>query len=386
MESTKYYLGLDVGGTNMVAGVVDENHQIIAKESIPTQAGRTIEEITTDMAEVSKKAVLKAGLQMEDISSWGIGMPSYVNPKTNLLVHANCFGWKNVPIYDYLKKHISLPTYIANDANCATYGEVLAGSASQYTDAIMLTLGTGVGGGIIMGKKIYSGSDNMGAELGHTKLVYNGERCTCGQKGCLEAYCSSTALIRIMKETLQKNKDTLIWKLCGEDENKVNGEILFEAAKAVWEAGAEIIALDCTSQITHEGRPAYELLPIVKKEIPEAIIFADVSNYEEAVRAVEMGADIVGPTLYGYTEATKHIEQPDLREFARMCRDFKDKAYVIMEGHIYSPEDAMKCIFLGAHSVVVGSAITRPHLITKRFTDLLTGYQNNWREAERSKH
>ena len=107
MESTKYYLGLDVGGTNMVAGVVDENHQIIAKESIPTQAGRTIEEITTDMAEVSKKAVLKAGLQMEDISSWGIGMPSYVNPKTNLLVHANCFGWKNVPIYDYLKKHIS---------------------------------------------------------------------------------------------------------------------------------------------------------------------------------------------------------------------------------------------------------------------------------------
>ena len=176
-----------------------------------------------------------------------------------------------------------------------------------------------------------------------------------------------------------------LWKIWHDDTDVFITPTL-EAAKAVWEAGAEIIALDCTSQITHEGRPAYELLPIVKKEIPEAIIFADVSNYEEAVRAVEMGADIVGPTLYGYTEATKHIEQPDLREFARMCRDFKDKAYVIMEGHIYSPEDAMKCIFLGAHSVVVGSAITRPHLITKRFTDLLTGYQNNWRKAERSKH
>ena len=176
-----------------------------------------------------------------------------------------------------------------------------------------------------------------------------------------------------------------LWKIWHDDTDVFITPTL-EAAKAVWEAGAEIIALDCTSQITHEGRPAYELLPIVKKEIPEALIFADVSNYEEAVRAVEMGADIVGPTLYGYTEATKHIEQPDLREFARMCRDFKDKAYVIMEGHIYSPEDAMKCIFLGAHSVVVGSAITRPHLITKRFTDLLTGYQNNWREAERSKH
>ncbi len=172
-----------------------------------------------------------------------------------------------------------------------------------------------------------------------------------------------------------------LWKIWHDDTDVFITPTL-EAAKAVWEAGAEIIALDCTSQITHEGRPAYELLPIVKKEIQEAIIFADVSNYEEAVRAVEIGADIVGPTLYGYTEATKHIEQPDLREFARMCRDFKDKAYVIMEGHIYSPEDAMKCIFLGAHSVVVGSAITRPHLITKRFTDLLTGYQNNWREAK----
>lgn len=159
-----------------------------------------------------------------------------------------------------------------------------------------------------------------------------------------------------------------------------------DAAKQVWEAGADIIALDCTSQITHEGRPAYELLPIVKKEIPEAIIFADVSNYEEAKRAVEMGADIVGPTLYGYTEETKHIESPDLREFARMCRDFGEQVCMMMEGHVYTPEDAMKCIYLGAHSVVVGSAITRPHLITKRFVDLLSGYQNNWREAERSKH
>ncbi|MEA5014765.1 MAG: N-acetylmannosamine-6-phosphate 2-epimerase [Candidatus Limiplasma sp.] len=159
-----------------------------------------------------------------------------------------------------------------------------------------------------------------------------------------------------------------------------------EAARQVWEAGAEIIALDCTTQTTHEGTVARDLLPIVKKEIPNAIVFADISTYEEAQWAVDNGADIVGPTLYGYTRETAHIEMPDLREFARMCRDFKDSAYVIMEGHIYSPEDAMKCIFLGAHSVVVGSAITRPHLTAKRFVDLLSGYQNNWRDAEKSKH
>ncbi len=176
-----------------------------------------------------------------------------------------------------------------------------------------------------------------------------------------------------------------LWKIWN-DNTDVFITPTLEAAKAVWEAGAEIIALDCTAQITSEGKPAYELLPILKKEIPEAIIFADVSNYEEGLRAIELGADIVGPTLYGYTEETKHIEHPDLREFARMCRDFSDKVYVIMEGHIYSPEDAIKCLYLGAHSVVVGSAITRPHLIAKRFVDLMSGYQSNWREAERSKH
>lgn len=159
-----------------------------------------------------------------------------------------------------------------------------------------------------------------------------------------------------------------------------------EAAKEVWEAGAEIIALDCTNQITHEKTKAFELLPIVKAEIPDAIIFADVSNYDEAKKAIELGADIVAPTLYGYTEETKNIEEPNLREFARMCRDFKDDAYVMMEGHLYTPEDAMKCLYLGAHAVVVGSAITRPHLTAKRFVDLLSGYQNNWRDAERSKH
>lgn len=156
--------------------------------------------------------------------------------------------------------------------------------------------------------------------------------------------------------------------------------------REIWEAGAEIIALDCTKQITHEKTVAWDLLEQAKKEIPEAMFFADVSNYEEAKHAVECGADIVGPTLYGYTAETKSIEEPNLREFARMCRDFGDDVYMMMEGHIYTPEDAMKCIFLGAHSVVVGSAITRPHLTAKRFVDLLGGYKDNWRDAERASH
>ena len=147
-----------------------------------------------------------------------------------------------------------------------------------------------------------------------------------------------------------------------------------EAAKAVWEAGAEIIAMDCTDRMTLEGTKAWELLPKVKEAIPEAITFADVSNYEEAKRAAELGADIVAPTLCGYTEYTADRPWPDYREFARMCRDLGEDVYMMMEGHLNTPEDAMKCIYLGAHAVVVGSAITRPHLTAKRFVDLLGRY------------
>lgn len=158
-----------------------------------------------------------------------------------------------------------------------------------------------------------------------------------------------------------------------------------DAAIQVYEAGAEIIALDCTAQPIGNRR-AYDLFPEVRRELPDALLFADVSNYDEAKRAADMGADIIGPTLYGYTLETAHIENPDLREFARICRDFGNDAYIIMEGHIYTPDDAVKCLYLGAHAVVVGSAITRPHLTARRFVDLLGGYQDNWRDAERSRH
>lgn len=159
-----------------------------------------------------------------------------------------------------------------------------------------------------------------------------------------------------------------------------------QAVDEIVEAGADIIALDCTFQLNKEGIQAIELLPKVREKYPKIPIFADVSNAEEAKMAIAFGADIVAPTLYGYTKETAHIEGADYRMFAEFCRQFKDVVYVMMEGHVYTPEDAMKCIFLGAHSVVVGSAITRPHLIAKRFVDMLGGYQDNWRVAEKAKH
>lgn len=202
--------------------------------------------------------------------------------------------------------------------------------------------------------------------------------------GAVAIRANSPEQIKAIKEKVDLPMIGL-WKVWHEDTDVFITPTMKEV-KAIWEAGAEIIALDCTAQITHEKTQAWDLIKEVKKEIPEAIIFADVSNYEEARRAIDNGADIVAPTLYGYTKETSHIEGADYRMFAQMCRDFKDEAYVMMEGHLYSPEDAMKCIYLGAHAVVVGSAITRPHLTAKRFVDLLSGYQNNWRDAEKAKH
>lgn len=230
----KYYLGLDVGGTNLAAGVVDEEFRLLSKVSCPSGAGRQMEEIVADMAAVSQKAVRESGIPEKNISSWGIGMPSAINPATGLLVHANCFGWKNVAIYTSLKKYSRLQIYIENDANCAALGETLAGSGAGCKNVLMVTLGTGFGGGVIIDGKIYAGGDGMGAELGHTKLVYNGKRCTCGQRGCIEAYCSATALIRQAQESIKEHPE--ICSILREKNRKHAGGL---EAKDVFEAAGE---------------------------------------------------------------------------------------------------------------------------------------------------
>lgn len=176
-----------------------------------------------------------------------------------------------------------------------------------------------------------------------------------------------------------------LWKVWHDDTDVFITPTMAEV-EGIIEAGADIVAIDCTKQKTHEGTIAWDLLPQVKAKYPDLITFADVSNVEEARRAVENGADIVAPTLYGYTAETAHIEGADYRMFAEFCRELGDDTYVMMEGHVYTPEDAMKCVYLGAHSVVVGSAITRPHLTAKRFVELLGKYSVNWRDAEKAKH
>ncbi|WP_066648665.1 ROK family protein [Christensenella timonensis] len=227
----KYYLGIDLGGTNIAAGVVDENYNIIARHSIPTGAHRSFEEIVADIGRAAKEVAEKAGLPLSSFTSLGVGSPSYINPKTGLLVFANNMNWRNVPLIEEIKKHIDRPAFVCNDADCAALGEALAGAAKGYKNALMVTLGTGVGGGMILNGKIFKGADGAGFEPGHTVIVYGGVRCTCGKKGCLESYGSATGLINQTKMAMQEHPESLMHKFSKDHGGEVDGRTAFESAK-----------------------------------------------------------------------------------------------------------------------------------------------------------
>lgn len=225
----KYYIGIDLGGTNIVAGVVNENYEIISKAKTPTNRPRSAEEICKDMAKMALEAVEKAGLKVSDIQSVGVGAPGSVNSDTGVISYSNNLDFHNAPVADYIREAIDLPVYVENDANAAAYGEFVAGSAKGTKDAVCITLGTGVGGGIIIGGKIYSGFNYAGAELGHTVIEVDGVQCSCGRKGCFEVYSSATGLIRMTKEAMAADPDSKMHEMMGDH---VSGRLAFEAMRA----------------------------------------------------------------------------------------------------------------------------------------------------------
>ena len=237
----KYYLGVDLGGTNIVAGVVDENYRMIQKSRRPTILKRSFEEIVADMAATAIDALDAAGLKKDDISYVGIGTPSTLHPQTRRIIFANNLRWKNADVIGEFRKSWDVPIHLGNDADCAALGECLAGAGDAYDSILMITLGTGVGGGVVLNKKLFLGGDGFGTEPGHTVLVHDGFLCTCGQKGCLEAYASMTALIRQSVDLMMVYPHSLMWEECGHDLNKVEGRTAFNAAKRGDLAGKMVV-------------------------------------------------------------------------------------------------------------------------------------------------
>lgn len=235
-----FTIGIDLGGTNIVAAVVDEKYNIIAKAKTPTAVPRSAELIFDDIAKVCKEAVEKAGLTMNDISSVGLGTPGTVN-FDGVIEFANNLNFDNVPAKDMIIERLGdKPVYVANDANCAALGEAYAGCGNGAKNFIAVTLGTGVGSGVIIDGKIVTGVNNAGGECGHMVIVVDGEACTCGRHGCWEAYASATALINQTKKAMEQYPDSVMHQLAKE-EGKVSGKTAFDAMRRGDIAGIKVV-------------------------------------------------------------------------------------------------------------------------------------------------
>ena len=237
-----YYIGIDLDGTNIAAGIVDESYRIVKKDKVPTLAKRPADEITKDMAGLCAKLIADCNLTLDDIAYVGIAAPGTANRDLGEIEYANNLPYLHYPIAAKFKEFLAVKeVYIENDANAAAKGESIAGAAKGVSDAVMITLGTGVGGGIIHDGKVYSGFNFAGAELGHIVIDVNGRPCSCGRVGCWEAYSSATGLINMTKEKMQADKSSVMWDMVGGDIEKVDGKTAFAAQRKGDKAAAEVV-------------------------------------------------------------------------------------------------------------------------------------------------
>ena len=223
-------IGIDMGGTTVKMGIVDSRNRIIARKVLTTELDIPSEELIAKIGQGAAALLEENQIPMDQCVGVGVGCAGTINSITGEVVYSNNYGWKNVPLKEELKKYLPVPIYTGNDADCAMLGEVTAGAAAGKKNVVFLTLGTGVGGGIYLDGKLFTGGSLGGTEIGHTTLISGGELCTCGRRGCLEAYASATGLIREARKQMEQNQDSLLWKLCGGDPGKVDARMTFEAS------------------------------------------------------------------------------------------------------------------------------------------------------------
>ncbi|NLL55716.1 MAG: ROK family protein [Clostridiales bacterium] len=235
-----YYVGIDIGGMTIKAGLVDENGRILAKKSCATKPERHYSCLVADMYNLLASLAQEQGIDFDKIKAIGIGCPGTVNTKKGIITYSGNLNFINVDIIKEFKKHTDLAVCVGNDANCAALGEVMFGGGKGTKNAILITLGTGVGTGFVVDGKILEGVDGAGAEGGHICIKMDGQQCTCGEKGCWEAYASATALMRITKEAMKNNPHSLMHKIVSEH-GEVSGRTAFLAYKTGDKAGQEVV-------------------------------------------------------------------------------------------------------------------------------------------------
>lgn len=236
-----YRIGVDLGGTNIVAGVVDDAHKIIARAAVPTNIPRPADEIFDDIARICKEALLQKHIAMDEVISVGVGTPGSVNKETGMIEFANNLEFNNVPAKKMLEDRLHTTVYLDNDANCAALGEAVAGAGHGVRNFVAITLGTGVGSGIIIDGKLVVGMNFAAGEMGHQVIVYNGIHCSCGRRGCWEKYASATALIQQTKDAMQADHDSKMWDIVNNNIDAVNGKTAFDGERVGDETARKVV-------------------------------------------------------------------------------------------------------------------------------------------------
>ena len=235
-------VGIDIGGMSIKIGLVNEKFEITARKVIQTETGiRTPEEIVKNMAAAVLKLLKENSLDSRDCEGIGIACPGTSDPKSGVVLYSNNLGWENLPLIEIMKGYLDVPMAIANDADAAALAEVLCGAAEGKKSAVLLTLGTGVGGGVILEKKIFSGPLRGGCELGHMVIEHGGKPCTCGRRGCLESYASASALMESAYQMAEAYPGSLLDQWSREEGKKINGEMIFQAQKQGDEAAVRVV-------------------------------------------------------------------------------------------------------------------------------------------------
>ena len=311
------YIGVDVGGTSVKAGVVDETGRILSKGSTPTLAERSYEWVIRDIADLCNRVVERAETTMDEIEAIGVGVPGICDMKTGIIPFCTNLGWHDVPFVSELQKYIDKPVFVDNDATVAGLAESVAGVSAGTSSSVFITLGTGVGGGIIINGRPYSGAHGVGSEIGHMILKMGGEQCTCGNYGCFERYASATAIIREARKALKTNPESLILEACGGDPEMINAKIVIDCAKEgdptaqqVFNAYVHALALGIISIINCIDpevivlgggvSAAGEYLLDAVREAMKPHVFFKTMPYAD-VRLAKLGSDagIIGAALLG---------------------------------------------------------------------------------------
>ena len=243
-------IGIDIGGTGIQIGVVNAENRIVREESIPTRKDLPFVEQIGQIASCVISTVQAAGFSTDDILSVGVGIPGIASAKTGEVIKCTNMNWFHVPFREVFRTFLDKPVHIDNDANVAALAESVAGVSAGTSSSVFITIGTGIGSGIILNGRVWSGAHHIGGELGHVIFDLDGVPCTCGNHGCLERYCSATALIRMAREAVAVHPDSLILRSVDGDPAKIEAKTVFDAARAEDPVALDVYQhyIDCLAQ------------------------------------------------------------------------------------------------------------------------------------------